>query len=102
MTGLTDDQIRQTYEAAKEMAAKDNKDITAAIVKKAAGKFKPAKPVGNAKSKAKKAIAGKSINLSPALKLLARAEEAAEKGSSKLVVKELVALRKCLEDLAAE
>ncbi|MGD1085763.1 MAG: hypothetical protein ABSA47_13580 [Verrucomicrobiota bacterium] len=102
MTGLTDDQIRKTYETAQKLAEKEKKTITAAIVKKAAVKFKPAKPAGKGKSRAKKATGGKSINLGPALKLLARAVKVAEQNKDQLVLKELAALQECLEALAGK
>ncbi|MGD1087088.1 MAG: hypothetical protein ABSA47_20315 [Verrucomicrobiota bacterium] len=102
MTGLTDDQIRKTYETAQKLAEKEKKTITAAIVKKAAIKFKPAKPEGEGKSAAKKASGGKSVNLDPALKLLAKAVKVAEQNKDQLVLKELALLRECLEDLAGK
>ena len=102
MTGLTDEQIVQTYKEAEKLAEKNKKTMTAALVKEVAVKFRPAKPGRNGKSRAKKAFTGKSINLKPALKLLARVERAAEQNKDQLVLKKLAALRKCLEDLAGK
>jgi hypothetical protein len=73
--------------------------VTATIVHRAAAKFKPEKP---GKPTAKKKPSGKRINLGPALKLLARAEQAANVSKDKVVLKELSALRKCLEALAGQ
>jgi hypothetical protein len=73
--------------------------MTATIVRRAAAKFKPEK-LG--KPTAKKKPSGKRINLGPALILLARAEQAASDNKDKVVLKELVALRRCLEASAAQ
>jgi len=73
--------------------------VTATIVHRAAAKFKPEKP---GKPTAKKKPSGKRINLGPALILLARAEQAASDNKDKVVLKELVALRRCLEASAAQ
>jgi hypothetical protein len=100
MTGLTEAQIRQTYKDAEKLAEKQGKPITAAIVKKAAVKFRPAEPRTGGKRGAKKASVAKSINLKPALNLLAKVEKVAEENKDQLILKELKALRKCLEKLA--
>jgi len=100
MTGLTDDQIKETYEAAKKLADEKKKEITAAIVTKAAVKFKPAKKGKKGKSKAKKVAS--EVDLSPALKLLASAEKLAEENKDKAILKKLTELRELLVELAGE
>ncbi len=92
MTGLTDDQIKETYESAKKLAVEKKKEVTAAIVKKAAVKFKPAK-------KGKKSGVKKSaqVDLGSALKLLASVEKLAEESKDKAIQKKLAELRELLE-----
>jgi CRISPR/Cas system CSM-associated protein Csm2 small subunit len=99
MTGLTDDQIKETYEAAKKLAEEKKKDITAAIVTKAAVKFKPAKRGKRSKSKAEKAA---EVDLRPALKLLASAEKLAEENKDKAILKKLTELRELLVELGGK
>ena len=100
MTGLTDDQIKETYETAKKLAEEKKREITAAIVTKAAVKFKPAKKGKKGKSKAKKVAS--EVDLSPALKLLASAEKLAEENKDKAILKKLTELRELLVELAGE
>ena len=77
-----------------------NAPVTAKIVHKAAARFKPKKAKKTGKGTVKKAAATKPIDLKPALKLLAKAEKVAGDNKDEQVLKELTALRKCLEALA--
>ena len=100
MTGFTDDQIKETYEAAKKLAEEKKKDITAAIVTKAAVKFKPSKKGKKSKSKAKKVVA--EVDLGPVLKLLASVEKLAEENKDKAIQKKLTELRELLVELGGK
>jgi hypothetical protein len=100
MTGFTDDQIKETYEAAKKLAEEKKKEITAAIVTKAAVKFKPAKNGKKGKSKVKKVAA--EVDLGPALKLLASVEKLAEENKDKAIQKKLTELREMLAKLGGK
>jgi len=99
LTGLTDEQIVQTGEVVKKLAEDEKKEITAAIVQKAAAQFRPAKRRKKGKSKAKKVVVGQ-IDLDPGLKLLAKVEKVAELNKDQAVLKELAGLREWLQGLA--
>jgi len=75
------------------------KPVTAKLVNQVAAEFKPAKS-GKPGLHESSPATPKRINLGPALRLLARAEQAASDNKNQLVLKELSALRKCLEALA--
>ncbi len=75
------------------------KPVTAKLVNQVAAEFKPAKP---SYTKPKQSAAIKHVNIGSALKLLARAEQAASDNKDQLVLKELSALRTCLEALAGQ
>ena len=71
--------------------------VTAKIVREAAARFKEKKP---GTPPAKKSTPAGRPELGPALELLAKAETAARASQDEPVLKELKALRKCLEGLA--
>jgi len=95
LVGLEDEQIVTAYKEAEKQAG--GKLPTAKMVAKAAAAFKPAKPV--------KAVVVESSIEAPtewdrAFEQLARAEKAGIACKVSLMLQELAALRKCLEELA--
>ena len=104
---LNESQLRELIpvpEAKREEAWKSavklagDKPLTAKIVHKAAQRFKPRKKEKTGKAKLTKPVAGRRINLGPALKLVEEAEGMA-KGNDPLLSK-LGALRELLQKLA--
>ena len=85
----------------KEVVRKaDGKTITAKLVREVSAPFRTKRTGKKIKAVKKAAVPG--LNLKPALKLLARAEKAADQNKDQLVLTRLAALRKCLEALAGQ
>ena len=80
----------------KALAVAGNEPLTAKMIHEAVA---PYKPWNKNKPKTKKRVQSKSVDLKPAIKLLEKVEEAAEKDKASLVLTELAALRKYLEGL---